>query len=197
MSEHQKKQLLQRLPPRDIFQLLPFRVDPEAAADIDAVILFKFVPPPGAAAAPAPAAPAAAAAAAAAEQRDAQKEPAQAAASPETSNSADAPPQQQQLLQQEQLQQLQQQQQMQQQQVRRRQQQQQLHCVHFRRGIVFTRDECERAADVEVETTEAAWRSFLTKETGLIAAAARGDFRVKGPLLLLVKCLASIELDMD
>lgn len=70
-------------------------------------------------------------------------------------------------------------------------------CVHFRRGIVYTRKQCEREPDVVVETTAAAWLKILTRETGPVAAAARGDIRVKGSVMLLVRSLAAVELDAD
>lgn len=70
-------------------------------------------------------------------------------------------------------------------------------CVHFRRGIVYTRRKCEREPDVVVETTSAAWLKILTRETGPVAAAARGEIRVKGSLMLLVRSLAAVELDAD
>lgn len=70
-------------------------------------------------------------------------------------------------------------------------------CVHFRRGIVYTRKVCERNPDVIVETTAAAWLRILTRETGPVAAAARGDIKVKGSITLLVRSLAAVELDAD
>lgn len=70
-------------------------------------------------------------------------------------------------------------------------------CVHFRRGIVYTRKNCEREPDVVVETTAAAWLKILTRETGPVAAAARGEIRVKGSVMLLVRSLAAVELDAD
>ena len=70
-------------------------------------------------------------------------------------------------------------------------------CVHFRRGIVYTRKYCERQPDVVVETTATAWLRILTRETGPVAAAARGDIRVTGSIMLLVRSLAAVELDAD
>ena len=79
----------------------------------------------------------------------------------------------------------------------RQESEEQLQCVHIRRGVVYTRNTCEREPDIVVRTTAAAWLRILTRETGPVAAAARGDIILKGSLMLLVRSLAAIELDVD
>ena len=184
LGEQQKKHLLQQLSLQQIFDLLPVRLNPEAAADLEALVLFKFAAEPQQKQH---------------KQQQQQQQQQQQNQHQQHPNDDSAEPQQEQEQQQQQQkeQQEQQQQQQQQEQQQRQQQQEEEHCVHFRRGIVYTRAVCERTPDVIVHTSAATWKGIVSRSIRVAAAAAKGDIRVQGNLMLLVQCLAAVELDSD
>lgn len=70
-------------------------------------------------------------------------------------------------------------------------------CVHYRRGIAYLKWPCEGKPDVEVESTKSVWLEIVNKDRSAALAVARGDLKVKGSIVTLVRALLSVELDAD
>ncbi|KAL8269363.1 hypothetical protein Esti_006698 [Eimeria stiedai] len=181
LTDTQKKQLLQRLSVSQILSLLPVRVNPEAAETVEATILFRFSGPrkpaeldssPNAKAAAAGAeaglAAAGSAAAAAGSAAGAAAGSAAAAAAADAAGAADG-----------------------------EREGEEMHCVHFRRGVVYIRHACETAPNAVVETNARVWRQIIAKEASPLAASARGDIKIQGSVFTLIRALAAVELDAD